>query len=173
MTELIIHARPRSVAIAAALPFLVGAVALVATPSAAGRSLVFPVALYAGVAMVLAWSWVVGGALNERIAAGRRPPIAAFRLAVVFCAVYVALFLTATFASGAMWIGRVPVVLLALHLLALLAMLKIVRFIGVNLSLAEAAAGMAPAPPGRTALALSSVAGIVAVQKRINRLFGA
>ena len=145
--------------------------ALVAPLSATGRSLVFPAALYAGVAMVLAWSWMVGGALNERIAAERRPPSAVFRGAVLFCAVYVAVFLAATFGWGAMWIGRFPVVFLALHLLALLALLKVIRFIGANLSLAEAAAGIAGAPPGRTALALSSVAGIVAVQRRLNRLF--
>ncbi len=168
MTHTILHASPRSVAIAGLLPF---SIALVSQLLARGHSILFPVAIYLGLAMVLAWCWIVGHALNARLSPARRPPVALFRFSVVFCAAYFAYFLVATFGDGILPLARFPVLFLALHGAAMGAVLSVLHFVGSNLSLVEEDLSHPADSTWSTTLTLFSIAGILAIQGRVNRIF--
>jgi hypothetical protein len=170
MKDAILHAKPRSLAIAGAVPFAIALCALSTRPTTGGPSALLA-AVYAGAAMVLLWAWVVGHALNACVDAPRRPSRGAFRVAVVFCAAYSAVFLGAVAGEGAELVVRYPVAAGALHLVALIAMLKVLHFIGANLTLAEDENAATAGSAWTTTLALFSIGGILPVQKRVNRLF--
>lgn len=165
MTEVIVQARPRSVAVAAALPVLVAVAAF-------GNRSLFALALLVAISMFYGWCWAVGEALLERTAPAGRRATATFRLAVAFCAVYAAAFVLNTAGLVALPRGQSPALFAGLHLLAVLATLGIVRFIAGHLAAAEAAANLESRSTARTFLQLSSVAGLLPVQRRLNRLFG-
>lgn len=164
MKALILQARPAAVALAGLVPF---SIALVSHWFIPGNRMLFAAAVYLGLAMVLGWCWVVGNSLNARLSLNRRPPSALFRFSVCFCAAYFAYFL---FGSGFL-LARSPVLFLALHVTAMAAMLKVLHFVGLNLSLVEDDLSRPADSSWSTTFALFSIAGTLPVQRRINRIF--
>ncbi len=171
MKELVLQAKPRSLAIAGAFPFLVAFATFASQPLSRGGHVVFALALYLGVTMALLWAWVVGHALNARMAIPQRPARGGFRLAVSFCAAYVAFFLSGWLRGDLPFVLGSPALFFSLHLVAMLATVKVVHFIGTNLALAEKAEGYDSDSAWPTTLILFSIGGILPVQKRVNRLF--
>lgn len=170
MKDAIVHAKPRNLAIVGAIPFAI-AIGAISTRQTSEPSALFATAVFAGVALVLFWSWVVGHALNALVDVSRRPARGAFRVAVLFSAAYCAVFLN-IMVAGAGPVPRSPIAAFSVHVAAMLAMLKVLHFIGLNLALAETeenadAAGSA----WTTTLALFSIGGILPVQRRVNGLF--
>ena len=170
MKELILRASPKQLAIVGALPFLIAVATVFTQPMTLLGTALFAGGIYLGVALVLTWCWVVGHALNLRISEERRPPIATFRMATFFVAFYCALFL-ATAGGGAAMIAQNDYVFAALHLGAIAAMVRVLHFIGVNLSLAEDETCETDPSLWSTILALFSLGGILPVQERVNRIF--
>ena len=171
MKELVLQAKPRNLAIAGALPFLIAFATFASQPLGRGGHVVFALSLYLGMTMALLWAWVVGHALNARIARPQRPARGAFRLAGSFCAAYVAFFLTGWLAGDLPFLLGSPALFFGLHFVAMLATVKVVHFIGSNLALAEKAEGFDSDDAWPTTLILFSIGGILPVQKRVNRLF--
>ncbi len=171
MRELLTQAKPIHLAFIGVVPFLVGMAVMVAQPPGALAKLLFAGAIYFGVFMVLIWSWIIGHALNERIEPTLRPDTSMFRIASIFVAAYTALFLFNTaIQSRSFFLAQTPLLFFAFHLIAALAMVRILHFISTNLALAE---GTEIAPASwATTLSLFSVGGILPIQKRINQIFG-
>lgn len=164
MKEFVLRATPLAIAAAAILPVL-------AALAAFGNSLAFAAALFAGIALFLGWNWIVGEALNQIIPTARRPPLGMFRLCIIGCATYAAAFVAALTEIGPHWMARYPLIAAVLHVVAALGIVEIARFVANNLALAEAEADLSPMFPGAMALALSPIAGMPLLQRRIKRLF--
>ncbi len=164
MKEFVLRATPLAIAAAAILPVL----AAVAT---FGDGLAFAGALFAGIALFLGWNWIVGEALNQLIPIAHRPPLLTFRLCIIGCATYAAAFVAAQMGIGPSWMAHYPLIAVVLHVTAALAIVEIARFVATNLTLAEAEADLPPMVPGAMALALSPIAGMPLLQRRIRRLF--
>ncbi len=168
MKRIVVQAKPHMVAIVGALPITL---AIASLPFTNDHPALFPAAVYLGVALLLGWYWIVGDALNARISRSRRPPIGRFRLSVLFCSAYITYFLMSTLGGGAPLLTRSPALFFVLHLMAMGAMLHVLYFVGKNLSLAEADIAGAVDTSWSTALGLSSIAGIIPVQRRVNTIF--
>lgn len=173
MKHAILHAKPSTLAIAGAAPFAIAMLAFSTEPLGGVRLILFNAAIFTGVSLVLLWAWIVGHALIARIDDARTPNVTLFRVAIAFCASYAACFLFATANAGFGFLPHYPFVAFGLHLLATAAMLNILHFIGTNLARAEETVDLSPGSPWTTTLVLSSIAGILPVQKRINRVFDA
>ncbi len=170
MRRIVVQATPQTVAIVVALPIVLAMASVTFTQD---HPALFLAAVYFGVAILLAWCWIVGDALNARISLSRRPPVGRFRLSILFCTGYATHFLLSTIGGGAPQLSESPALFFVLHLMAMGAMVHILYFVGKNLSLAEVDAG-ADGPVDTswsTALSLSSIAGIMPVQRRVNRVF--
>jgi hypothetical protein len=166
MRHRILHANPIPIAIVGSVPFLIAGLALVAGLPLPTLAQALASAAFLGVAFVLGWCWAVGSALNESIAMARRPSNAAFRAALTYSAAYA----VAGFARFVPPFGN-PALAVGLQLLAWAAMAQVLYFVAKNLSLAERDISGRSAPVWRTTLVLFSIAGIPAVQRRVNHIF--
>lgn len=170
MKDAILHAKPRNLAIVGAIPFAI-AIGALSIRQTSEPSALFATAVFAGVALVLFWSWVIGHALNDLVDISRRPARGAFRVAVLFSAAYCAVFLNIV-VGGARPALQSPIAAFSLHVAAMIAMLKVLHFIGSNLALAETEGNAVTVGSAwTTTLALFSIGGILPVQRRVNSLF--
>jgi len=171
MKDAMLHTKPRNLAVVGAIPFVI-AIGALSTGQTSQPSVLFATAVFAGVALVLCWSWVIGHALNALVDPSRRPARGAFRAAVLFSAAYCAVFLNLVVGGGGSVPLQSPIAAFSLHVAAMVAMLKVTHFIGSNLALAENEnSAVAEGSPWTTTLALFSIGGILPVQRRVNSLF--
>jgi len=164
MRQRILCASPAAIAGASSVAFGVATVSLVG----GWHPAIARIALLVAVAANLGWLWIVALALNETVSPPRRPDSARFRVAVVFVAAYAAVLILAPNApnriAGSIWALGV------LHLLAMGAALFALLFLAENLRLAETQRG-GEAPPMAIPALLSSLGGMLAIQRRVNRVF--
>ncbi len=161
MRQRILCASPSAIAGASAI-----AVFVVLASLLAGSGLeIARVAILVAVEANLAWLWVVTLALNETIPPSQRPASVRFRLVVILTAAYTATFILApNLLPDSIWAFA------TLHLAAMGAFLLALRFLAENLRLAEAQRRQEPLPTA-TPVLLSSLGGMLAVQRRVNRVF--
>jgi hypothetical protein len=163
---MILHANPIPVALVGSIPFLIAGVAFVARLPLPTLAHVVDAATFFGIALILTWCWVVGSALNQRIGEQHRPSDVAFRVAITYSAVYAVVRVTRFVPP----FGN-PALALGLHLLAWAATVQVLHFVAANLSLAERDISGRASPVWRTTFALFSIAGIPAIQRRVNDIF--
>lgn len=167
MISAILHAKPATVGLVGSLPLLLAFASQLIAP---GSMRPFLAAVISGVALVLAWCWFVGTALNARLPSERRPPIAAFHASIAFCAAYCILF-AARVTSRTELLAQSPAVFFAMHLAAMLAAVKVLRFVATNLTLAERDIAGISDSSWSTTFSLFSIWGILPAQRRVNRIF--
>lgn len=174
MRDAIVRARPSTVALVGVTPLVIAIAAVATAPRATGSQVILAAALLAACGMLLGWAWMVGHALALRTGAAARPRIGRFRAATLYCAIYFCGFVAIGYGNRGGLLIAVPGAMLiafALHLLAMAALLAIFHFVATALEYAEQAIGLPATPARTTLLLLSSIAGFLPVQRRINRVF--
>ena len=171
MTKAILRIAPGKLALAAVAPFVVALAGILWAPTTAAGRAAFATALAMGIAIVLIWCWVVGTALHQRLARDRRSTATSFNIATLYVACYTAVFIASVGGGPVAFLLAHPALFAALHLLAMVAVLKILFFIGNNLQLAEGNPTCAKGSSWYDVLTLLSVGDIVAIQSRVNRIF--
>ncbi len=171
MAKAILRISRGKLALSAVTPIVVALAALFWAPSTTAGRAAFAAAMAMGIATVLIWCWVVGTALHRRLARDRRSSATSFHIATLYLACYSAMFLAAAGAGPVPFLLARPALFAGLHLLAMIAMLKILFFIGNNLERVEGNTTGTEYSSWYDVLMLFSVGGIVAIQGRVNRIF--
>lgn len=174
MKDTILQAKPSTLALAGGLPFLVAIASFAIDPLSSGGQTLFAAGLFAGIALILAWAWVVGHALTARLAPKRRRNLNLFRAAVLFVAGYAA---AVSFAAGGhgpstLLLPGSPLTAFALHLVTMAAMVHVLYFVAGSLASVEESTALPGGSAWETVLLMTSIAGFPVIQRRINRVFG-